>query len=69
MEKPKWNGNLSTRDTGCFVQIEWKICFLFSAELSGLLFIGDAILQVSELESTFIYNFIENWNKIYTYEM
>lgn len=54
---------------GYFVQIEWKICFLFSAELSGLLFIGDAILQVSELGSTFMYNFLEKWNKIYTYEM
>lgn len=55
--------------TNRFEQNEWKICFLFSAELSGLLFIGDAILQVSKTASSFVYVFLEKWNEIYTYEM
>lgn len=55
--------------TNRFEQNEWKICFLFSAELSGLLFIGDAILQVSKTASSFVDIFLEKWNEIYTYEM
>lgn len=69
MQKPKLNKNFCTQNIGCFVQSEWKICFLFSAELSGLLFIGDAILQVSKTANYSVCIFLEKWNEIYAYEM